>query len=116
MIRPDILYEFQVSKGTWSLAIGIEEFMPGRIGYFDTVRGHSFDGELVREYVDGFDWKLARPPFDVDVFEFRAVTLERFDEFWARSVRLEPDRFRTTAELWAWYDEAFRSGHLAWSF
>lgn len=89
------------------LAIGSEQ-RPDFLGYFDTVRGHSFTGEYIKEHENGISFQ-AEPQGWTLVFE--EMTLERFNEFWREDVGLNID-FKNTEALWSWYSEAFESGYF----
>lgn len=78
------------------------------ICFFDSIRGHMIDGDLVRETEDGFVFRasLCEP----GEWTFKELTIEEFRRWVYKHVELGEviaDKIRTTADLHEWYRKKF---------
>ncbi len=86
----------------------------GWVGFHDTRRGNMMDGVLLEETPDGFvwEWHQQDPKSNYELrptgqVQFRALSLERFEEKWREKLsagKLLP-KFKGKLELWVYFAE-----------
>lgn len=79
----------------------------GQLRYFDTLRGHMIDGEVIKDGDDGFTFKSAG--FEPGEWEFKALTIEdvRRGVVWIEGGDVIAQTIKTTDDLQEWYRKTF---------
>ncbi|MGQ9511665.1 hypothetical protein [Thermodesulfitimonas sp.] len=122
MISDKVLYLVKDSsfglRPPLMLAIGVEVH-ENWVGFHSTTRGHQFFGKLVKETKDGFIWHRVEDTFeeglkDFGLIEFRALTLEEYNEKVRPYVVQPVPEFNSTEELYEFYRRNF--GNRGFSF
>ena len=107
MVRKDVLYTIQFDgdhDNQIVIGASIVE-IDGRpcLSFFDTNRGHRFEGSLIKDTKDGVIWQ--KEPTHTRVV-LKAVTLDRWKsiDVWGKE---NLPKFQTKEELWEWYYKKF---------
>lgn len=114
MIDNKVLYKVgdEQLPGFWSLGLDVE-IGDGWVGFHTTQRGHSIDGYLVEETMDGFIWQRMSNEDGKIVpdgrLTFKVITLEEFNREWRPKVYFGNDipEFASDLELYEWYRRKF---------
>jgi hypothetical protein len=106
MIDERALYRVKIPGVDALILATCLEFGPWGVGFHDTCRGHSFEGELTRETKKGFIWRRR----DGTEITFEALDLDTFEkEIRPRIGGWLPEKFLSTLELWEFYRRAYRN-------
>lgn len=72
--------------------------------FFDTIRGHMLDGEMVSKDENSFTWKWTPGG---ELITGQKLTLEIYNKLFRDTVVGDVPDFKTIEELEKWYDEQF---------
>jgi hypothetical protein len=107
MVIPDKrkLYITKDPDGIYGLAIGVGITSGGMLGWVED-RGHMFDGKVVNETPDGFDWEVPEGKGIHGVWKFRIATVSSFERVMRPIIDpgfIQVPRFKTDDDLHEWY-------------
>jgi hypothetical protein len=79
----------------------------GYLCFFDTVRGHMLEGEMVSQDENSFIWKWVPGGNERGLIIGRRLTLELYDEVLRPTITGDVPVFKTTEALTVWYYKQF---------
>lgn len=105
--RTTYTYKWPSSKKPGGLALNCH-MKDGELRFFDTIRGHMIEGEVIEDGEDAF--KFRSDGFEPGIWEFKRLTIEDFRrEVWkiVENGGYITQAIKTTDDLQEWYRKTF---------